>query len=115
MDKEEKTMLAYNGMALNEEQTSALKRAEDALNELGKLGVQLVLNPDTDVFIAINTSHLGKTYEYKFDYDVSKDELDEKVVLEPFDFGKYGTKLCSNTLYMPAWNFVMVADDVKTE
>ena len=115
MEKEEKTMLAYKGMALNEEQTSALKRAEDALNELGKLGVQLVLNADSDVFTAINTKHLGEAYEYKFDYDVSEEELDEKVILEPFNFDKYGTKLCSNTLYIPAWDFVMVADDVKTE
>ena len=29
MDKEEKTMLAYEGMALNKEQISALKTAED--------------------------------------------------------------------------------------
>ena len=102
-------------MALNEEQISALKRVEDALNELGKLGVQLVLNLDTNDFIAVNTNHLGEAYEYKFYYDVSKDELDEKAILDPFKFGEYGTKLCSNTLYIPAWDFVMVADDVKTE
>lgn len=103
-------------MALNEEQTSALKKAEDALNELGKLGVKLVLNPDTDDFIAINTNHLGEAYEYKFYYDVSIDELlGGKTILDPLQFGKYGTKLCSDTLYMPAWDFVMVVDDVKTE
>ena len=113
MDKEEKTMLAYKGMALNEEQISALKRAEDALNELGKLGVQLVLNMDSDVFTAVNTNHLG-AYDYKFDYDVSEDELEEKVILEPFNFDKYGTELHSDTLFIPAWDFVMVAD-VKTE
>lgn len=115
MDKEGKAMLAYKGMALNEEQTSALKKAEDALNELGKLGVKLVLNPDTNDFIAINTNHLGKEYKYKFYYDVSKDEVIEKVILDPLQFGEYGTKLCSDTLYMPAWDFVMVVDDVKTE
>lgn len=114
MEKEEKTMLAYKGMALNEEQTSALKRAEDALNELGKLGVQLVLNLDTYVFTAINTNHLG-TYEYNFEFELSEDELNKKVILEPFQFNEYGTKLSSNTLYIPAWDFVMVADDVKTE
>ena len=113
MEKEEKTMLAYKGMALDEEQISALKKAEDALNELGKLGVQLVLNMDSDVFTAVNTNHLG-AYDYKFDYDVSEDELDEKVILEPFNFDKYGTELHSDTLFIPAWDFVMVAD-VKTE
>lgn len=114
MDKEEKTMLAYKGMALNKEQTSALKKAEDALNELGKVGVQLVLNLDTDVFTAINTKHLG-TYEYNFDYALSENERDEKVILDPFQFDKHGTTLHSDTLYIPAWDFVMVADDVKTE
>ena len=114
MDKEEKTMRAYEGMALNEEQISALKRAEDALNKLGKLGVQLVLNPDTNAFTAINTNHLG-TYEYNFDYSLSEDERDEKVILDPFRFNEYGTTLDSNTLFVPAWDFVMVADDVKAE
>ena len=114
MDKEQKTMLAYRGIALNEEQISALKRAEDALNELGKLGVQLVLNQDTDVFTAINTNHLG-TYEYNFDYALSEEERDKKVILDPFKFDKHGTTLNSNTLYIPSWDFVMVVDDVKTE
>lgn len=114
MDKEEKMMLAYKGMALNEEQISALQKVEDALNELGKLGVQLVLNLDTDVFTAVNTNHLG-TYEYNFDYALSENERDEKVILDPFRFGEYGTPMHSNTLYIPAWDFVMVADDVKTE
>lgn len=114
MEKEEKTMLAYEGMALNEEQISALKKVESALNELGELGVSLVLNQDTYVFTAINTNHLGET-EYNFDYDVSEDEWDEKVILDPFRFDKYGTTLDSNTLVIPAWDFVMVVDDVKTE
>ena len=114
MDKEEKKMRAYDGMALNDEQASALKRAEDALNELGGLGVQLVLNLDTNVFTAVNTNHLG-TYEYDFGYALSEDECDEKVILDPFQFDKHGTTLRSDTLYIPAWDFVMVADDVKTE
>lgn len=114
MEKEEKTMLAYKGMALNEEQMSALKKVEDSLNELGKLGVQLVLNLDTNDFIAVSTKHLG-AYDYNYIYDVPEKELDEKVVLEPFDFDKYGTKLYSSTLYVPAWDFVMLVDDMKTE
>lgn len=114
MDKEEKTMLAYKGMALNDEQTSALQKVEDALKELGELGVQLVLNLETYVFTAINTNHIG-AYEYNFEFDLSETEQNEKVILDPFQFGKHGTRLNSDTLYIPAWDFVMVADDVKTE
>lgn len=112
MEKTEKQMLAYKSLALTEEQKAALKKAEDAVNQLGELGVGLVLNQDTYEFVAINTNELGD-YDYDFDYDLTEEDKDNKTILDPFEFVNYG-KVCDlKTIFVPAWDFVMIVEPKK--